>query len=90
MKVLGGVAGASINHIICGDFNPTGWEAEYARWTHTAGMWELSNPAAPTFTSGRALDRFLILPGSEMFEALLPPSVEHEEVQPDYPKEGGE
>ena len=69
--------GAMLNHIICGDFNPTGWEEEYARWTCSAGMWELPDPSIPPFTTGNALDRFLVYPGTEVFGSLLPPEEEN-------------
>ena len=63
-----------LNHVICGDFNPTTWKEDFTEWICSAGAWELTDPGESTFEGGGALDKFIILPGTRVFEALLPSS----------------
>ena len=66
-----------LNHLICGDFNTTSWSEEYWEWISKAGAWELNDPSVPTFPTGNTLDKFLILPGTVPFDALMPASPGH-------------
>ena len=76
-----------LNNIICGDFSHTGRGEEYVNWTCAAGAWELSDPNVVTFTSGRALDRFLLLPGDCISGALLPGNAGTENDSAEHPEE---
>ena len=48
---------ARLNHLLCGDFNPTEWRENFEIWLGEAGLWELTDPDIPTFETGPALDR---------------------------------
>ena len=37
-----------LNHVICGDFNPTSWKEDFEIWTGEKGLWELTDPTVPT------------------------------------------
>ena len=63
-----------LNHLVCGDFNPTEWMKSFEEWVSHSGAWELSDPAVPTYTTENTLGRILLLPGSRVFDALLPPA----------------
>ena len=63
-----------MNHLICGDFNPTEWIEDYASWLHLEGAWELSDPALPTSEQGSALNKLILLPGRGIPESFLQPS----------------
>ena len=65
-----------LNHIICGDLNPPSWREGFEEWLEESGIWELSDPTTPTFPSGNALDRFLLIPGDHLWDALLPDPIE--------------
>ena len=64
--------GQRLTHIICGDLNPPSWREGFEEWLGEMGVWELSDPTIPTYPRGDALDRFLLIPGDEHWEALLP------------------
>ena len=69
------LGGQRLNHILCGDFNSPSWPEIFEEWLSESGIWILSDPSTPTFPSGNALDRFLLLPGEEVWDAILPPSM---------------
>ena len=56
--------GRRLNHLLCGDLNPPSWRESFEEWLSHAGLIELSDPMTPTFPSGNALDRILLLPGA--------------------------
>ena len=68
--------GGTISHLIVGDFNQNSWkggnDSLYHEWITEAGMWELSDPSKATHQQGSALDKFLLLPGRDIPENLLP------------------
>ena len=68
--------GRLLNHILCGDFNPPSWQEQFDDWVGMSGLIELSDPSIATFPSGNALDRIFLLPGEEIWEAVLPPSLD--------------
>ena len=56
--------------------NPNTWKknknAYYHEWVAEAGMWELTDPKVATHRKGSALDKFLLLPGTNIPDAWLP------------------
>ena len=64
--------GQKLGHMICGDLNPPSWRETFEEWLSEAGILELSDPQVPTFSSGNALDRILMLPGDTVWEAIMP------------------
>ena len=61
-----------LNHVICGNFNPTEWRETFEVWTGENGLWGLTDPATPTYPTGNALDKFLLSPGDLLWGYLLP------------------
>ena len=53
--------GEVVGHVLGGDFNDHSWSGEFEEWISEHGVWVLSDPAAPTFGSGNALDKFLFV-----------------------------
>ena len=68
--------GGMVSHLIVGDFNQHSWkggsDSLYQEWMAETGMWELSDPSMATHQQGSALDKFLMLPGRDIPENLLP------------------
>ena len=81
--------GCRLNHIICGDLNPPSWRDGFEECLSESGLWELSDPTAPTFPSGNALDRFLLAQGEHLWDALLPDPIESLGGNLDFDLEGG-
>ena len=63
--------GEALNHVICGDLNPTSWYEMFGTWMMEAGFWYLSDPHAPTSPTGSCLDRFIIKNGCQAFGSLF-------------------
>ena len=86
------------NHILTGDFNQHTWAGNtddlHHEGTGEHGIRELSDSTGLTHTKESALDKFLLLPGTNILEELLPAqpcdwSAEHEgggepEEDPDW------
>ena len=64
--------GQRLNHPICGDMNPPSCREDFEEWAGERGLWELSDPAEPTFSSGNALNRFLLGPGEDVWGRCFP------------------
>ena len=68
--------GEYINHLIVGDFNQHTWKGKtddlFHEWVGDSGMWELSDPTIPTHRKGSALDKFLLVPGTNIPDEWLP------------------
>ena len=84
--------GGNISHLIVGDFNQHSWkggnDSLYHEWIAETGMWELSDPAKATHQQGSALDKYLLLPGRDIPENLLPWGVDQgDEVIEDLSEE---
>ena len=64
--------GQRLNHLICGDLNPTGWREQFEEWLGETGLLMLNDPQFPTFPSGNTLDYILLMPGDVVWEAVMP------------------
>ena len=67
--------GDVVPHLLGGDFNITSWPGLFEEWLQEDGIWELTDPVAPTFASGSAIDKFLFVPGAYIPSTLLPSGV---------------
>ena len=69
--------GEVLSHLLVGDFNPYTWLGKsdqlYHEWTGENGLWELSDPPLATHKKGHALDKFILLPGTNVPDEWLPP-----------------
>ena len=63
--------GRRARHILAGDFNHPSWRNGSAEWLGTHGLWTLTNPGLPTFSSGNSLGAFSYVPGDEVPDASL-------------------
>ena len=68
--------GVAANHGLTRDFNQHTWAGITGdlchEWPGAYGILELSYPMIPTHTKGSALGKFLLLPGANILEELLP------------------
>ena len=68
--------GNVLSHLLVGDFNQHTWNKKtdelFHEWMGDTGMWELSDPRVPTHRKGSTLDKFLLLPGTNIPEEWLP------------------
>ena len=69
--------GEAISHLIVCDLNQHSWhggnDVLFHEWHGEAGRWELNDPTKPTHTKGSTLDKFLLLPGTNIPDEWLPP-----------------
>ena len=73
-----------LNHIICGDFNPSSRGEVFDTRVMGNGFWDLSDSKVPTFTFGNFRDRFILGAARQVFEAILPT-----DANPALEEEGG-
>ena len=81
-------SGEPFSHLLIGDFNPNCWREnerkQYHEWVTESGLWDLADPALPTFIKGSSLDKMLLCPGRDIPEEWLgaPTPKEMEDTEP--------
>ena len=70
-KILSDHSSKKVTTIIAGDLNVTTWKKGYTEWIEQKELWELTNPAVPTFKKGTAPDAMLMALGEYIPEDLL-------------------
>ena len=73
-----------LTHLIMADFNPNSWkggdDTKFQEWMADGSLRGLPHPQIPTPTEGSALDRILMLPGTDVPWELIPREAQWETV----------